>query len=236
MFRRVVSRATERGMVVNSAKTKVLCISDAQMYTARSFFRDDDGNEIRSGERMKILGFHMDSRPSCHAHVESLKNRMRETVWVLRHLGRAGFSESELATVYTTVIRPILDYCAVIYHPMITDEQDQIIERMQAQALKSIYGFGVPYAIMRERAGITTHRARRVEICDKFAKKALDNPRFARIWFPERAARAGRHGERFLEEQARTDRRFNSPLFYLRRRLNGKEGRTFGERNRRYRE
>ena len=60
----------------------------------------------------------------------------------------------------------------MIYYPMITDEQDQVIKRMQAQALKSLYGFGIPYSVMREKAGITTHRARREELCDKFAKKA----------------------------------------------------------------
>ena len=50
--------------------------------------------------------------------------RRREKVWVLRHLGRAGFTQDELATVYKTVIRPTIDYCAVIYHPMMTNEQD----------------------------------------------------------------------------------------------------------------
>ena len=52
---------------------------------------------------------------------------------------------------------------------MITDEQDKKIERMQANALKNIYGFGIPYGKMREMANITTHRARRIDLCDKFA-------------------------------------------------------------------
>ena len=86
---------------------------------------------------------------------------------------------------------------------------------MQAQALKSIFGYGVPYAIMRERAGISTHRERRIELVDKFARKALDNPRFAG-WFPvRRAGRVGRRGEEFHEFTARTDRLNNTPLFYM---------------------
>ena len=112
MFRRVVDRATGRGMVVNAAKTKVLCISDAQNYRAISMFEDCDGSRIESGGTLKVLGYHMDSRPSCHAHVEALRVRMRDRVWVLRHLKRAGFNEEELATVYRVIIRPILDYCA----------------------------------------------------------------------------------------------------------------------------
>ena len=235
LFRRVVAKAESRGMLVNKKKTKILCISDLQSYKAVAHIRDCDGNKLVSGTHLKVLGFHMDSRPSVHAHVQALRLRMRDTVWVLRHLKIAGFSESDLATVYRTIIRPILDYCAVIYHPMLTDEQDQAVERMQAQALKCIYGYKDSYAAMREKAGVTTHRARRIELCDKFAEKASRNPRFSG-WFPPRMGRSGRHGEEFLEQQARTDRLFNTPLFYYRRRLNGKPGKTYGQRNKRYRE
>ena len=235
LFRRVVAKAESRGMLVNKKKTKILCISDAQTYKAASHFYDSEGNVLESGQSMKILGFHMDSRPSVHAHVQALKTRMREKYWVLRHLGKAGFTVEELARVYVTVIRPVLDYCAVVYHPMLTDEQDQAIERLQAQALKCIYGYKDSYAMMREKAGITTHRARRIALCDKFANKALGNPRFA-SWFPERTARSGRRGDTYQEFNSRTDRLYNSPLYYFRRRLNGKDGKTYGERNRRYRE
>ena len=43
---------------------------------------------------------------------------------------------------------------------MLTDEQDQQVERMQARALKNIYGYTDSCAEMREKAGVTTHRAR----------------------------------------------------------------------------
>ena len=86
---------------------------------------------------------------------------MRERVWILRHLGNSGFTEQELAVVYTTVIRPVVDYCCVVYHSLLTDEQDQIVERMQSQALKNIYGYKLSYTQMREKTGITTLRARR---------------------------------------------------------------------------
>ena len=119
LFRRVVGKAEARGMVVNKKKTKVLCISDSQTYKAKAHILDPDGNRLESGDHLKVLGFHMDSRPSVHAHVQALRIRMRDTMWVLRHLKIAGFSEPELATVYRTVVRPVLDYCAVVYHSML---------------------------------------------------------------------------------------------------------------------
>ena len=58
-------------------------------------------------------------------------------------------------------------------------------------------------------------------------------------WFPSRAVGrpgARRKGEAFLEEFARCNRLRDSPLFYMRRRLNGKEGKTYGQRNMEYRD
>ena len=101
-------------MVVNKKKTQILCMSDALNYTASSYLIDADGNRILSGDKLRVLGFNLDRRPTVHAHVNALKIRMRDTTWVLRHLRMAGFTEKKLAMVYCTVVRPVLDYCAVV--------------------------------------------------------------------------------------------------------------------------
>ena len=90
---------------------------------------------------------------------------------------------------------------------------------------------------MRELAGVSTLRDRRIAACDKFAEKCLGSVKFSK-WFPLRSSgRTGnRRGDRFLEEHARTNRLFNSPIFYMRRRMNGKPGKIYGERNKEYRQ
>ena len=113
---------------------------------------------------------------------------------------------------------------------MLTNEQDQVVERLQAQALNSIYGYRESYANMREMAGVTTHHARCIELCDAFAKKAATNPRFE-SWFPKGLAGWADTEYRYKEMNARTDRLYNSPWFYMRRRLNGKPGKSYGQRN-----
>ena len=161
---------------------------------------------------------------------------MRRKFWVLYHLRRAGFTEKELAKVYRTCLLPVLDYCSVVYHPFLTDEQDQAIERLQSAALRCIFGYNTSYTRMRELAEVQTHRQRRIEASDKFAQKCLGNPRFA-TWFPSKAVgrRGMRRGEEYLEEFARCNRLRDSPIFFMRRRLNGKEGKTYGQRNAKYR-
>ena len=74
---------------------------------------------------------------------------------------------------------------------MLTDDQDQLLDRLQKQALKIIYGSDFTYMEMRDRAGVTTLRQRRVELSDKFVAKCLKTPRF-QGWFPEMTGRMGR--------------------------------------------
>ena len=170
-----------------------------------------------------------------HAHVEALRKRVRRQYWSLFHLMHSDFKPDELARVYRSTILPVLDYCCVVYHSLLTDHQDQQVERLQKQALRIIYGPGIPYAKMRERAGVKTLRQRRIEMTDKFASKCLGGrfPEWFPLRVPGRATRTG--GERYLEEFARCDRLKNTPIFYMRRRMNGKEGKKYGERNKEYR-
>ena len=103
-------------------------------------------------------------------------------------------------------------------------------------ALRAIFGYGLSARKLRQKAGLKTLRQRRIELIDKFARKAANSPRFAK-WFPKNeGGRAVRNRDEFKEMHAKTDRLKNSPLFYMRRRLNGKEGKKYGERNKQYRE
>ena len=119
---------------------------------------------------------------------------------------------------------------------MLTDKQDEELERLQATALRYIYGYGLPYSRMREMSGLATLRQRRIEAADKFARSCLGSRRFSR-WFPENPqTRRSRHTLHYKEELARCDRLKNSPLFYMRRRFNGKAGKTYGQRYRHYKD
>ena len=118
---------------------------------------------------------------------------------------------------------------------MLTDKQDEEIERLQSTALRYIYGYGVSYSKMREDAGLETLRQRRIDSTDKFARSCLASDRFGH-WFPETKGRKSRHTPPYREDYARCDRLKNSPLFYMRRRMNGKQGKTYGRRYCHYRD
>ena len=110
---------------------------------------------------------------------------------------------------------------------------------MQNHALRCIFGPKIGGRRLREMAGVTTLRQRRISHCDAFAQKCSESQRYLR-WFPRRQAarstRASGVSEPFLETFTRCNRLRDSPLLFFRRGLNGKEEKIYGERYREYRE
>ena len=235
-FRSITGRARQKGMVVNADKTKLICISDALNYTPLVYILDGDGNRIDSGEELKLLGFYFSTKPTVSLHLSKITTKIRQRYWSLRHLRRVGFNDEELVKVYTSSIRPLAEYCCPAFHSMMTDEQDQLLENAQVGALRAIFGYGLSARRLRQKANIDTLRQRRIDLTDRFARKALNSERFAH-WFPRnQGGRSVRNRDEFQEFFAKTDRLRNSPLYYMRRRLNGKEGKIYGTRNAQYRE
>ena len=90
-FRRIIRRAEDCVMKVNGAKTAMVNMSGAQLYSARGHNWMGDGEEFKSGPLMKVLGFHFGHSPTVHVHLEALCKRVRRKYWVSYHLRRAGF-------------------------------------------------------------------------------------------------------------------------------------------------
>ena len=223
-------------MVVNENKTKLLCISDALNYTPHVFIIDSEGNKIESGSELKLLGFYFSNKPTVALHIDKVACKIRQRYWSLRHLRSVGFNDQELVKVYTSSIRLLAEYCCPAFHSMMTDEQDQLLENAQVGALRAVFGYGLSARKLRQVAQVETLRQRRILLTDKFARNALASDRF-KHWFPRNMEGwSVRNREEFKEFFAKTDRLKNSPLFYMQRRLNGKEGKVYGKRNQQYRE
>ena len=220
LFQLIVHEAERRGMKVNGGKTKALLISELKNYLPKAFFNDNNGNQIRAGESMEILGFSFSSELGMGAQVDSIRKKFFARKWILHHLGHAGFTEADLLKVYCSVILPIFDYCSCVYNSSLTQNQVSALERLQAQALKAIYGYEHSYRSLLERTGLRTLQARRDVRTLKFAKKSAQSARF-KNWFPlqpiERRTRNTRHQLLYREDHARTNRLYNSPLFHMRR-------------------
>ena len=219
LFNRITFIAESNGMRMNDSKTVLLCISDAQTFEPVAYIVDRSGNRILPKERMKFLGVNFSSRPDASAYVDSVCRKFRSRVWVLRVLHHAGFSQDDLLKVYKSTILPCHDYCSNVFHSSLTLLQTITLERLQAKALKAMFGYNPSYRELMERAKLPTLRARRESRGLKFAMKCASSERFS-AWFPTQPATSTRLGEVYREEFARSVRCYNSPLYSMRRRLN----------------
>ena len=105
---------------------------------------------------MKALGMRFSSRPDMAAHVAWIAKSMSERFWTLRNLKKSGFTEGELVEVYKTVLRPVAEYGCVAYHSSLTDEQDELLDNLQNQALRRIFGPRISGHRMSEMAAAPT--------------------------------------------------------------------------------
>ena len=238
VFRYVVRGAEELGMVVNSLKTDMICVSGATDYVADAYLLDSDQNRIGCSQSMKALGLHFSNRLDMEDQVKHIEKNMRAKYWTLRNLKKNDFSNEELVQVFKTILRPVTEYECVVFHSSLTDDQDERLERLQDHALKTIFGPELSARRLRGLAGLTTLRERREERCKKFALKSVRDPVFEH-WFPLKQTRRSTRGrqcqEIYVEEKAPCERLKNSPIFYFRRLLNGKVGKEYGTRNKSYR-
>ena len=123
--------------------------------------------------------------------------------------------------MYKALVRPSLDYMALVYHPMLSREQADALEKLQMGTLKTVYGAKVSYREALERSGLPTLRQRRRDSLDRFAIKLANNPEYDH-WLPKTTFTGYDLREEliYVEKFAATDRLRNSPLYAIRRRLN----------------
>ena len=222
LFMKIVHQAVSQGMKVNASKTKALLISELKSYAPEAFFNDNDGGQVRPEDTMRILGVVFSSSPGMSAQVADIRKKFVARIWALRHLGRLGMKEKDLVAVYKSTILPMHDYCSTVFNSSLTITQSGQLERLQAMALKAIYGYEHSYRALLSLSGLSPLKVRRDARGDKFAAKCVANARFG-AWFPRHIPqRRTRRPMEYEEHRARTKRLFNSPIFHLRRRLNGK--------------
>ena len=119
-------------------------------------------------------------------------------------------------------MRSVLEYSSPVYHSQLNGKLNNLLEKVQKQALKIIFGYQKTYEELLEEAGMEKLEVRRQKAFGKFAEKSLQNEKYSSRWFPKRElVRLNRHTSPYLEEKAQGSRLYNSPLFAMRRFLNG---------------
>ena len=215
-------KSEDIGMKINTKKTQLLVISPPNGCITSAIATVADGTVITSPNSLKLVGFHFGTAPGVQRHVEELQGKFRKKIWMIYHLREAGLKGDNLFKLYCCYVRAVLEYCSPVFHSMLTKGQGETLERMHRLAIRVCYGFGEPVREVMAARCIETLEARRIRRCDKFICKAASSPVFGPRWFPRRAPDQYnlRRRREIVEERATSQRRFNSPIQFFRRRAN----------------
>ena len=104
-------------------------------------------------------------------HIKQIRRAYGARAWILRRLTHENISPTKLIEAYCSLVPPVLEYPAVAFHSMLTEEASDSLERLQRLALKSIYGLDRSYADCLEHSGLPTLAARREKLLLDFAVK-----------------------------------------------------------------
>jgi hypothetical protein len=93
---------------------------------------------------------------------------------MLRLLKRSNACIDTLITVYTTIIRPVLEYACQVWHYNIQQYLCEYIEKIQKRASRIILP-SQKYDEALITTNITSLRDRREKLCEHFFEKNIDN-------------------------------------------------------------
>ena len=106
---------------------------------------------------------------------------------------------------------------------MINDELSNSLEKMQKLAFKIIFGFDKNYDVILAEKNVKTLKERRQTAFENYAIKLSNSSKF-KHWFPLNEVQVDtRRKKKYIEEYARTQRLYDSPIYAMRRFLNNYE-------------
>ena len=165
---------------------------------------------------VKILGVLVQSNLKWDNHVNELLMKANRRMQMLRSLIPFHLPQQDLLTIYTGFIRPLLEYAAPAWHPGLTIDHSNKIERLQKRALRLILGpLYQSYEEALRHTNLESLKDRRNRLCLKFAESLAKDDRF-RLWLPplrqDMRSRTLRRANPYQPIRCRTDRYKKSPI------------------------
>ena len=133
-------------MKLNNEKSKDMIISFAKNGNFRHTIPIKiDGIGVEQVDHAKLLGVTISHDLSWNKHVENIVKKAGKRLYMLYQLKPAGISQSDLQTVYLSVVRPVLEYACPLWHTNLQQYLPYNIGTIQKRAFRCIFR-GASYA------------------------------------------------------------------------------------------
>ena len=169
----IVTWTKNNNMKLNVEKCKELIIDFAKKKHHFPPLTVDDMNV----ERVKstcILGLTIQDNMKWNEHIHNIVKKASKRLYMLRLLKRANVSIDTLITVYTTIIRPVVEYACQVWHYNIQQYLSEEIEKIQKRAFRIIL-LTQKYDDALSKTNIMSLRYRREKLCEQFFETDISN-------------------------------------------------------------
>mgnify|MGYP000671742916 FL=1 len=134
-----------------------------------------NGKELSVSNSVKILGVTIRSDLKWNEHISDCNKKANKRLYFIVLLKRANVPLSDIVNFYCTVIRPVLEYCAPVFHHAPPQYLSDDIERVQKRAFPIICSYA-SYSECLFRFFLVTFHARRVALCSKLFESIMSYP------------------------------------------------------------
>ena len=208
-------------MKLNAAKCNYMIFSrSGEQFTTRLSVKGTVIDRIRES---KILGLWISDTLSWARNCTEICKQAYSRLAMITRLKYVGVAIEDLLDIYKLFIRSVTEYCSVVFHSRLTQEQSEKLERIQKACLRVILGdMYLDYTSALEMTGLETLVSRRIKRCLDFSKKCIKHPRNSRL-FPiaeNNSTYNVRRKDMFKVNFARTSSYQNSTIPFCQRLLN----------------
>ena len=171
----------------------------------------------------KLLGVWISEDLSWSKNCKEICRKAYSRVSMITKLKYAGVAKEDLLNIYILFIRSVTEYCAVVFHPSLSQDNIRKLEMIQKTCLKVILGdMYISYSSALEMCGLETLSQRRQKRCLDFAKKCVKHPKLKDLFpfNPETSKYDLRNRELFKINFAHTSRYKQSAIPFCQRLLN----------------
>ena len=129
-----------------------------------------NSKEFEQVDSVKVLGVTISNTLQWNCHVSEIIKKANKQMYFLILLKRAKVPASDIVSFYTTCIRPVLEYCAPLYHIALPDYLCKDKERVQKRVL-SIISPALSNQDSLQSFKINTLKVRRSNRCQNMASR-----------------------------------------------------------------
>ena len=207
-------------MKLNEAKCNYLIFSRSkEKFSTRL---EINGQKLDRIAVTQLVGVWISEDMSWTRNTKEICKKAYARLSLITKLKYVGVKRDDLLDIYILFIRSVTEYCAVVFHSSLTQEDNRKLEQIQKTCLKVILGADYnDYTSALEICNLQTLAERREKRCLDFSLRCLKHPKNSRL-FPENPNFSDRvrGSEPYIVNFASTERYKKSAIPYCQRILN----------------